>query len=95
MINYILSVCFIIELCILVSVTILVILNPTTKIKREKGYLYYVDANGYIYKTKCGPKRIILYGLVKPTWKCIYCNSPNHKDNTHCYKCKKRKTEMI
>ena len=35
--------------------------------------------------------KIINYGLVKPTWKCCICKRPNHKDNTHCWYCKKQR----
>ena len=34
----------------------------------------------------------INYGLVKPTQRCINCDRPNHKDNTHCWYCKERLT---
>ena len=33
-------------------------------------------------------KKIIKYGLIKPTKKCNNCERPNHKDNTHCWYCK-------
>ena len=53
----ILIITLIVELAILLFVTILAVTNPTVRIKRRKGYLYFVDANGYVRKSKAGPKK--------------------------------------